>query len=156
MEEKVIKERTSYDKALDFLIFIAVAVVTIFLVLEVFPFRGIDITKLNKIYLYMNIMVLIIFVLDLIRVYKDSNGVVDFLKKGWLDILATIPFGLISYIFFDTSSYVSAINTVAKSSRVVKLIKLSKAAKISKISKEFKAASHLKKESEEYKKKHRL
>ncbi len=156
MEEYFIEEKTSYDKLLDFLVFIAVFVVTIFLLLDVFAsagVTGIDITSINKFYYWANIIIFVIFVADLIRLWKEAEGVKDFFVSSWLDILATIPFGLIA-------SSLATFNNFFKIFRVTKIVstasKLQKASRISKISKEFKAASHLKKEGEEYNKKHRL
>jgi len=65
-----------------------------------------------------------------------------------LDVLATIPFGLIA----NSLPALGFIKVV----RATKLLRLQKASRISKISKEFKAAAHFKKNSEEYQKKHRL
>jgi len=156
MEEYFVEEKTSYDKLLDFLVFIAVFVVTIFLILELFATSGVissSLETINGYYLYINIVVFIIFVADLIRLWKESSGPKDFFQNNWLDVLATIPFGLIA-------QSLSTINNAFKILRVTKLAstasKLQKASRISKISKEFKAASHLKREGEEYKKKHRL
>jgi len=158
MEEYVVKQRTVYDVILDVLVFLAVLVVTIFLILDMaYKGRYAQLGSLNEIYFWVNIVVLFIFVLDLIRLYAESENCVEFCKKNWLDILATIPFGLIFYYF--GGSYLGSAAMLVKSERVVKLArisKLSKASKVSKIGKEFKAASHLKNESEEYKKKHRL
>jgi len=156
MEEYFVEEKTSYDKLLDFLVFIAVFIVTIFLLLEIFASAGIiglDIISINEFYLYANIFFFIIFIADLIRLWKQSDGAKDFFKNNWLDVLATIPFGLIA-------QSLATFNNVFKIFRATKLVstasKLQKASRISKISKEFKAASHLKKEGAEYEKKHRL
>ncbi len=150
MEEYFVEEKSGFDKFMDLLVFIAVFVVTIFLILEILANSGktsLDWAKINYYYFYANIVIFIIFVIDLFRLWKESNGVKDFISHNFLDILATIPFGLIA----STPSF-----EILKGVRVTKLLKLQKASKISKISKEFKAAAHMKKESEEYQKKHRL
>ena len=156
MEEYFVEEKTSYDKLLDFLVFIAVFVVTIFLLLEIFSGAGViglDLESINGIYLYANILIFVIFSAYLVRLWKESDGAKDFFKNNWLDILATFPFGLLA-------GSLGAVNNVLKITRASKLIstasKLQKGSRISKISKEFKAASHLKKEGDEYKRKHRL
>lgn len=154
MEEYFVEEKTTWDKLLDFLVFIAVFVVTIFLILEIIAGSGrtgIDIVQINAIYFYVNIIVFIIFAVDLVRLWNRHDGAKDFFKHCWLDVLATIPFGLIAGV--------GAQFEILKWTRVARLTSLGrvqKISRISKISKEFKAASHLKKEGEDYKRKHRL
>ncbi|MFW5705347.1 MAG: ion transporter [Nanoarchaeota archaeon] len=154
MEEYFIEEKSNFDKLLDFLVFIAVFAVTIFLILEILAGSGktnLNLEKINEIYFTVNIFVFAIFVVDLIRLYKESTGMKNFLKGNWLDILATIPFGLIAQgmVSFEVLK-------LARVSRLLKLTRVQKVSRISKITKEFKAASHLKKESEEYQRKHRV
>lgn len=161
MDEYFVEEKSSWDKLLDFLVFIAVFTVTIFLILEFVASSGaagINIEKVTNIYYYINIIVFIIFVLDLYRLWNKSEGFGDFMSNNWLDVLATIPFGLIASALASVKSSSPMFEIVkwlriAKVSRVSKLQKLSR---VSKISKEFKAAAHLKKEAEGYKRKHRL
>jgi hypothetical protein len=109
---------------------------------------GLDLANINNIYFTVNIVVFVIFFVDLIRLYRQSNGFKDFVYHNWLDILATIPFGIIANA--------GANFEVLKLSRLSRLFKFSRASRIAKIGKEFKAASHLKKESEKYKRKHRI
>lgn len=156
-DEYFVQEKTTVDKVLDVLVFFAVLVVTIFLILEIFGQAGkIDnITGLNNVYFYINIVVFIIFIADLIRLWTQSNDLKDFVKKNWLDVLATIPFGLMAQVATPTFEILK-LSKFSKLSKLSKTAKLSKAAKVSKLSKEFKAASHLKKEGEDYNKKHRL
>lgn len=150
MVDKHNQNKPMYDKILDLLVFIAVFVVTIFLILEVLPARQspVDTALLNNIYMWVNLVVLVIFVADLLRIWSEAEGFGHFLKEGWLDLLATIPFGLIGYALGGSLGLGGL--SILKIARVEKLMKASK------IGKEFKAASHLKKESEEYKKKHRV
>ena len=153
MDEYFVEEKSGYDKFLDLVVFIAVFVVTIFLILDIFVSAGkvpIDALKLQQIYFYVDIVVFIIFALDLVRLWNQSTGVKNFFSNNWLDIAATIPFGLLIY----TPSF--EILKLAKFAKVAEFAKIQKASKVSKISKEFKAAGHMKKESEEYKRKHRL
>ncbi|MDA3855437.1 MAG: hypothetical protein PF569_04210 [Candidatus Woesearchaeota archaeon] len=150
-DEYFVQEKTGIDRLLDFLVFLAVFAVTIFLLLEIFSETGktsIDFDSLSGIYFYVNIVVFIIFFADLIRLWIESNGPKDFFMHNWLDVLATIPFGLIAngLVTFE----------VLKLARLTKLLRVQKISRISKISKEFKAASHLKKEGDEYRRKHRL
>lgn len=153
MDEYFIEERSTWDKVLDFLVFIAVFAVTIFLILEIVAQTGktgLDVVVVNSVYYWINIVVFVIFAVDLVRLWNHHSGFKDFMRHCWLDVLATIPFGLLSG---------SPKFEILKLSRLTKLTALSRAQKISrisKISKEFKAAAHLKKEGEEYKKKHRV
>jgi len=164
MDEYFVEEKSSWDKILDFLVFIAVFAVTIFLILELIASTGvssIDITNVTEIYFYVNLIVFVIFILDLYRLWNKSTSFSNFVKTNWLDILATIPFGLIVSALSSVKSSSPAFEIVkwlrvTKLTRVSKLSKLQKVSRISKVAKEFKAASHLKKESDTYKKKHRL
>lgn len=157
MEEYFVEEKSMFEKVLDFLVFLSVFVVTIFLLLEVFGYSG-GSTNLEDIYFYVNIVVFIIFAVDLVRLKMKSSGWKDFFVHNWLDVLATIPFGLIAYGLsgIKPDSVAFEVLKLTRLSKLSTLGKLQKASRISKISKEFKAASHLKHESEEFKRKHRL
>ncbi len=156
MEEYFVEEKTTWDRVMDVLVFLAVFVVTIFLILELFGYSGkaeVDVGTLNSIYLYVNLSVLIVFALDLFRLWKKSSGAKDFFSKNWLDVLATIPFELLALALALANPTTVAAFGLLKWLRVGQLAKVSR---VSKITKQFKAASHLKKEGEDYKKKHRL
>lgn len=161
MDEYFVEEKTMGEKVLDFLVFLAVFAVTIFLILEILGVSGktgIDPVKINDIYYWVNMVVFIIFAVDLVRLWKHAEGAKDFFAKNWLDVLATIPFGLIATWIgtLDPQSPTFAVLKMSRLSRLTKASRLQKISRISKISKEFKAASHLKKEGEEYQRKHRL
>lgn len=154
MDEYFVEEKTSFDKIMMILVFLAVFVITIFLILDIIANSKrhlINLANLNAIYFWVDISVLIIFIVDLYRLWEKSTGVKDFFEHNWLDVIATIPFGLIGAL----SSW-TVLNAL-KWARIAKYLdSASKFSRASKITKEFKAASHLEKESEEYKKKHRL
>ena len=155
IDEYFVEEKTSWDKFLDFLVFIAVLVVTLFLILELAADSkavNIDLEKLRDIYFWVNIGVFAVFLVDLVRLRNESDSWGDFFKNSWLDILATIPFGLIA----AASGPSFEILKLAKLSKLTSVSKIQKVSRVAKISKEFKAAAHLKKESDDYKKKHRL
>lgn len=162
MDEYFIEERSGYDRLLDFLVFIAVFIVTIFLILEIIGgagTAGLDPERVNEIYFWVNFGVFAVFVLDLIRLWRQSENVKDFFQHNWLDVLATIPFELLALAFAGIPASSAQKFGILKWVRFTKLTragKISKISRISKISKEFKAASHLKKEGEDYKRKHRL
>lgn len=153
MEEYFVEEKTKWDRLLDFLVFLAVFVVTIFLILEIVggaDSANINTDQITKYYTSINLVIFVIFFLDLIRLWKQSSGAKDFFRHNWLDVLATIPFGLI------TGSPTFEILKWTRFAKLTTLAKAQKLSRISKISKEFKAASHLKKEGDEYQRKHRL
>ena len=159
IDEYFVEEKSVFDKILDFLVFIAVFVVTIFLVLDVMASSGaIEIGELNSVYFWVDIVVFVIFMVDLIRLRIESTSWTQFFSNNWLDVLATIPFGLLAAL--ASGSKISKVSTgilkLVRLPRLLSVVKMSKVAKVSKITKEFKAASHLKRESENYKKKHRL
>ena len=155
MDEYFIEEKSAWEGTLDLLVLLSVFTVTIFLILDIIGLGP----ELDKIYLWISVVVLIIFALDLVRIWKRSNGFKDFLSHGWLDILATIPFELVAYGIAGLRPETVAAFGLLKWFRFHKLSKigqLQRISRISKISKEFKAAAHLKREGEEYKRKHRL
>ncbi len=161
MDEFFVEEKSGMDRLLDLLVFLAVFAVTIFLILEIVAGSGstsLDIESINNIYFYINIVVFLIFFADLVRLYKEADGTKDFFIHSWLDILATIPFGILAAMFstVDPGTVWFQILKWTRFSKLNAIGKAQKISRVSKISKEFKAASHLKKEGEEYQKKHRL
>lgn len=161
MEEYFVEEKSTWDRLLDFLVFVAVFAVTIFLILEIVSQTGktsFDIVSINNIYFWVNIIVFVIFFADLVRLWRNHDGAADFFKHCWLDVLATIPFGILAWFFasVDPNTFWFQMLKWTRFSRLNALSKAQKISRISKISKEFKAASHLKKEGEDYRKKHRL
>lgn len=152
LDEYFVEEKTSVDRLLDFLVFIAVFAVTIFLILELLSAAGkFDMAKVDTMYAFVNVGVFIIFFADLVRLWMESTGPKDFFKNNWLDVLATLPWGL-----FAQGMVTFEILKLARVSRLAKVTKVSRISRISKIGKQFKAASHLKKEGDDYKQKHRL
>ncbi len=77
-----------------------------------------------------------------------------FFQHNWLDVIATIPFALLGSAV-SSWTILNAFKWI-KFAKINSAIKLQRLSRVSKITKEFKAASHLKREGEEYKKKHRL
>ena len=161
MDEYFVEEKSTWDKLLDFLVFLAVFAVTVFLILELVANTGkvnLNAQSVTDVYYYVNMVVFAIFIADLVRLWRASSGIKDFFHHNWLDVLATIPFSLIVSLISGIPSSSPAFEVI-KFLRVTKLAgfaKVQKLSRISKIGKEFKAASHLKKEGEDYQKKHRL
>ena len=155
MEEYFIEESTMYDRVLDFLVFLSVFVVTIFLIMEVFQI----VEGLSQVYLWISVVVLAIFMLDLVRLRQRADSWKDFFTHSWLDILATIPFELVAVAFAAIPPGQASQFAILKWIRVTRLSRagqISKIARVSKVSKEFKAAAHLKDESDKFKEKNRL
>ena len=164
MEEYFVREKKMWERILDLLVFFSVLVVVVFLLLDVLgaPLTSIDAVSLAEFYFWVGIIVLIIFSIDLVRLRMESDNWKDFFHNNWLDVLATIPFALIGYLiglYGDRASVAGPFNVFFKAIRITRLSGLARAQKInrvSKVGKQFKAASHFKKESEEYQRKHRL
>ena len=156
MDDYFIDEKTSVERTLDLFVFISVFIITIFLVIDLLD---VNYLIIDKIYLWISVFVLIIFSLDLVRLWKNSYGFKDFISHNWLDILATIPFELIAYGLSIAEPGTVAAFGILKWFRFHKLSKLARIqriSRISKISKELKVASHLKRESSKYKKNNKL
>ncbi|MFP4401616.1 MAG: ion transporter [Candidatus Nanoarchaeia archaeon] len=154
MEEYFIEEKTVYDKVLDIAVFLSVFVVTIFLIMDVFQITN----DMSVPYLWISVVVLVVFLLDLIRLRARHDTWKEFFHDCWLDILATIPFELIAFAFAMAPEQASQF-AILKWIRVTRLSRagqLSRIARTSKITKEFKAAAHLKEESDKFKEKNRV
>ena len=155
MDEYFIEEKTTYDRILDFLVFLAVFVVTIFLILDVFRI----VIGLEEVYLWVSVIVLIIFLIDLVRLRQKAENWGDFFKHSWLDIVATIPFELFALLLAGVDPSTANRFAILKWFRITRLArgaKLANVARVSKITKEFKAAAHMKKESDKFKEKNRV
>ncbi|MFT4244093.1 MAG: ion transporter [Candidatus Woesearchaeota archaeon] len=155
MEEYFVEEKTMYDRILDFLVFLSVFMVTIFLILEIFQI----VDGLTQVYLWFSGVVLVIFSLDLIRIKQRHDTWKEFFHDAWLDILATIPFELIALAFANIDPRTASQLAILKWFRVTRLSRtgqLQKVTRTSKVTRQFKAAAHMKDETENYKEKNRV
>ena len=118
---------SKFEKGFSILVLFSVLLVLYFLVLDMF----LDTSNIQDIIFYSDIGITIIFLIDLIFLYKRSHGFWDFLKKNWLDVISVIPFGMA----FRLTKLVRVLRIFRIFSRASKATKISKAAKISKISK---------------------
>ncbi|MBR9702890.1 ion transporter, partial [Candidatus Woesearchaeota archaeon] len=99
------------------MVFIAVAVSFIAVLLEVF-FEPILFAVL---FVLIDAVITVVFLIDLFVLYRKENGLVSFLKNCWLDIVATIP---LSYLFgFQHLS-------LFRAAKLVRLIRLQKFLKL--------------------------
>ena len=153
MEEYLYKEKANWEVVLDILLFFCVFVVFIFLFIETLSnfSDNINAQKVNELYFWISIPILLVFFVDLVRLYYESFGFLDFISKSWLDILATIPVNLIGFLIFGGYS-----QTSFEVLKIVRISRLTRIFRIGKITKTFKAAAHLKRESEKYKDKRRF
>ena len=152
MEE--FEERGFLGKLLDFLVVLSVIIVTIFLLLDLLGLSGLlDMTavELHEIYIPISIAILIVFILDLIRLWRHSTTVGEFFKNGWLDIVATIPFELIAWFLMSVSpETVSAFGLLkwaraAKISRAARIVRLGR---ISQVTRQFKLINKMSKDKD--------
>ena len=143
MEFEYYDKTNVYDVILDLFFYISLFIIFIFLILEVSINKidiGLTIFQLNEIYFYLSFFILVIFILDLIRLYKQSGDFISFLKTSWIDIIATIPFGLVlGQPMFEFL-------------KILRATKLTRFSKISKLLKETKTISKVKDFSNEYNK----
>lgn len=155
MDEYFVEEKSAYEKLLDILVFVAVFVVTILLIGELFELN----TGVEEYYLWISFGVLAIFAADLVRLRNKADSWSDFFHHSWLDILATIPFELLAIWLASIPPGTAGAFGILKYSRLTRLsaaARVSQISRISKVSKEFKAAAHLKEEGEKFKKKNRV
>jgi hypothetical protein len=138
MEEYYLEEKDNFRTIINILLFISIFLVLIFILIDILGFF-IDFSlteqEINNIYFPIGIFILIIFIIDLYLLEKESKNVKEFLKNNWLDILATIPVGLIGG------------GPVTELLKIFKIQKLMKFTRIGKIIKSFKVISQIKKNS---------
>jgi len=76
MDEYFIEEKSTFDKVMDLLVFLAVFVVTVFFILDVLAMSGkasLNIITLNTQYFYVNLVIFVIFLVDLYRLWNKST-----------------------------------------------------------------------------------
>ncbi|PLW80326.1 hypothetical protein C0585_03345 [Candidatus Woesearchaeota archaeon] len=100
------------------LILISVVLVITLLILEFF----VDLTHYEGYILWFEGVIFGIFLSDLIILYRRSKNYKDFLKKNWLDIIATIPLGQA----FRLAKFIRFFK-ILKTLKIFKSIKLLKA-----------------------------
>lgn len=156
MNEYIVEEKSMWDKVLDVAVFLAVFMITIMLILDITGNGGILVydpdgsIDSNILFLIVSFIVLFVFLLDLMRLWFESSDVKDFFHSNWLDIFATIPFELIAiFVLAASPTTIAAVG-------LLKWVRIARLGRVSVISKEFKAAGHVKKDGETYKRKHRL
>lgn len=127
---KTAKKRHQLDIIWDVVVFIAVALVFVILILESFfnltPYPG-----LQQLLVVLDYLVLAVFVIDLVVIYRKQKSLKYFLIHNWLDIIAVIPFGS-----------VFKVTKVVRLTRIIKTFgKVEKAAKANRATKFFSGSS---------------
>ncbi len=117
------RKKENWNLLLDVFVFISIFMVAGILILNyTAKFQDINIEKINLVYYYMSYFIFVVFVLDLIRLKKDYKKWGDFFSNCWIDVLATIPFGLIGGRMFEITKIVR----LNKMFRLIKVIKQTK------------------------------
>ncbi|MFP4190356.1 MAG: ion transporter [Candidatus Woesearchaeota archaeon] len=118
-------EREHMENVWDIIVFVAVAMVIVILVLESF-FDLRPYPDLADMLQFADYLIIIIFTIDLVVIYRKSEDLKNFLKTSWLDIIAVIPLGSafrltklsrgsrIIKIFTKTHKAVTRVNRSAK------------------------------------------
>ncbi len=110
----------------DMILFVAVAFVFVILILENFFDLSVYPT-LRSLLMTLDYVILGVFVIDLVVIYRCQKNVLLFLRRNWLDIIAVLPLG--------------SIFRLTKLVRLVRIIRIfsraEKAAKVNRVSKFF-------------------
>ena len=107
-------------KAWNFVVFLAVAASFIVVLLDVF----FNIIEWAPYFFAFDVFITIIFAADLVVLYRQEKNFHYFVKNCWLDIIATIPFFLLTQGFFALR-----ILKLARVVRVIRFMKLNKTLK---------------------------
>ena len=87
-------ERSHSENMWDLIVFVAVAFVIVVLILESF-FNLEPYSDIVAILAFLDYLVLGVFVIDLVVLYKRQKNLKLFFTKNWLDMIAVIPFGAV-------------------------------------------------------------
>ncbi|MFP4111986.1 MAG: hypothetical protein ACLFPQ_03420 [Candidatus Woesearchaeota archaeon] len=112
-------EKNKLEQFWDIVLLVSISFVFIILILDSSFF---DVSNIREFIDTTDFVINIIFVIDLVVLYRKSRGFVDFLKINWIDVIAVIPLG--------------SLFRVAKVIRAVRIVKiLSRGSKVSRIAK---------------------
>lgn len=128
-EQQEKQEISNFHRVWAIVMVIAIAVVLIEVILESF----FDILRYESIINVVDIIVLVIFVIDLVVIYMETKRFGKFIKTAWIDIIATIPFNLM----MAGSGYLPF-----RFLKLVRIIKLQKTTKLLRINRVLKFFSH--------------
>ncbi len=108
----------------DSVMLIAVVIVIIMVVLEIF----FDTSAYESSLLYLDTVIMILFLIDLVVLYKKSLGFKDFVRTSWADIIAVIPFGSI-FRLTKLARFVKIVRIINRTRKASKVVKVPRAAK---------------------------
>lgn len=108
-----LKERHFLDKIWDMVVFFSVALVIVILVLQSNLFKLDSYPGLGAALINLDLVIMGIFLIDLIVIFRKSKSLSGFIKNNWIDIIAVLPLG--------------PLVKIVKVSRVIKILKLFKA-----------------------------
>lgn len=108
------------ERTWNFVVFLAVAVSFIVILLEVFFELGGGV----QLFFLLNIVIFLVFLVDLVVLYRKEGGFKGLFKYCWLDVVATIPF----FLIFQGLNALQVIK-VARLLRLGRFMKLNKTLK---------------------------
>jgi MFS family permease len=108
---------------------IAISLSFVLLILESF----FEVSKLASLFELMELGITLIFLIDLVVLFKREKTVKDFLKNSWVDIIAAVPF----VSFLKMFKVIRGIRIVKIFSGFQKITKVSRASKTTKVLKFF-------------------
>jgi hypothetical protein len=121
---KSAKKRHQLEVIWDIVVFVAVAFVFVILILESFfnltPYPG-----LQQLLVVLDWVVLGVFIIDLVVIFKKDKSFKKFIVHNWLDIVAVIPFGSV----FRVTKVVRLARILKTFGKVEKATKMNRASK---------------------------
>ncbi|MFC1754102.1 hypothetical protein ACFL96_12050 [Thermoproteota archaeon] len=132
-EEKIAVELyhkiSDSQKLWDNIVLFAVAIAFVILILQLF----FSIEEYQVMIMALDGIIIAIFFIDLVVLYRKAHNFKHFVKTSWLDILAVIPMGMIFRVT-KLLRFVRILEKMSKASKASKLTTLSKVSKAGKAS----------------------
>lgn len=113
-------DRDFWQEMWNSFLLLAVALVFVILILESF----FEVSKIQKYLDIADLLITVVFVIDLIVLFRKSDNLQHFMKRNWVDILAVIPLGSM----FKLAKVIRAVRIVKVLSRTQKITKASTSA----------------------------
>lgn len=127
------KEKNVLEEIWNFLLLLSVAIVFIILILESF----FDVADYQTYLDSADVIITIIFVIDLLILFRKSVTFKSFIRRNWIDIIAVIPLGSV----FRLAKVVRAVRIIKILSRTSKITRASKIIKTNRFLKFFSSDS---------------
>ncbi|USN45652.1 MAG: hypothetical protein H6502_00785 [Candidatus Woesearchaeota archaeon] len=99
------------------IVFGAVALALVLFILELF-FKVAS--RHEMIFLFLTVLVEVVFVVDLVFLYRKSKDWPHFFRTSWLDIIAILPLGSV-FALAKTARFVKIVRILSKSGRATRL-----------------------------------